>query len=144
MAEGIYQLTFVATHRPPVPRLTGAQSLNRAIEYARTFDALQVTGIMLARTNRLLLCMEGDEATVAAEYARLKAQPEAEGVTILRQRHREERAFSRWGFAFEGDPRDNMPITLADRLVAVLGDAPPEIRQTFLAFVRLDMPPSLH
>jgi len=144
MGDGVYQLTFIVSVRDDAPVLTPVQGLNRAIDRAREFDILRVSGVVLQRSKRLLWCMEGSEAVIADQYERVKALPEVEGVTILRQRHAQSGTFSRWAFAIEDDPRDNQPPVLVDRLVTLLANAPQEIRQTFLAFAKLDAPRRLH
>lgn len=132
-----YQLSFVATHhdRSEIPP---AEQVNLLYQSAGGFERLGLAGLLLRHNNRLLYCMEGEEESVVAQYEKIKAHPSVSGVAILRQRHVETRNFDRWGFALDNDPRGNATGTLADRVVELVHGAPPEIRQTFLAFAKLD------
>lgn len=142
MADDLYQLTFVATRRAGAPAAPAAERINLLYQSARGFETLGLTGLLLHHGNRLLYCIEGTEPAVAAQYEKIKADPRVEGVAVLRQREVEGRSFTRWGFAVDDDPRDDQPATLEDRAVALLHGAPPEIRQTFLAFAKLNAPRS--
>ncbi|MFT3966883.1 MAG: BLUF domain-containing protein [Sphingobium sp.] len=139
MANDIHQIIFVATRRAGGEALFPAESLNRLYESARDFEALGLTGMLLHNGNRLLYCLEGEEAALSRQYERIKADARVQGVAVLRQRTVEKRSFDRWGFALREDPRENQPRTLAERVVVLTADAPPEIRQTFLAFAKLDL-----
>jgi hypothetical protein len=133
-----YQLTFVAMHRADADSLPPAGRLNILYDMASGYEALGLTGLFLDHGDRHLYCIEGDEDVVAARYGAIKVDPSIEGVVVLRQRTVEDRSFRRWSFALDHDPRDDQPLTLEDRVVALLFGVPAEIRRTFLAFARLD------
>lgn len=137
MTDEIYQLTFVATRRFSHALPDGIDRLNRLYEDARGFEQLGLTGMVLHHGERLLYCIEGEESIVAVEYEKIKRDPGVQGVAILRQCEVERRAFGRWGFAVDDDPRDDQPALLADRVVVLVASAPAQIRHTFLAFARL-------
>ncbi|MET0363161.1 MAG: BLUF domain-containing protein [Sphingobium sp.] len=132
-----YQLSFVATHQG-IDEIPASEQLSLLYQSASGFERLGLTGLLLRHNNRLLYCMEGDEAAVSAQYDKIKVHPRVSGVAVLRQKHVETRNFHRWGFALDNDPRENASGTLADRVVELVHNAPPEIRQTFLAFAKLD------
>lgn len=144
MTAGIYQLTFIVTHRASAPALTDAQRLNRAFDLSRLFDGLGLTGVLMERCRATLCCIEGEEAKVSAEYERFKRHPHNGGVVVLRQKERDGRDFHNWGFTIERDPREHLPPTLIDRLIMSLSHAPQEIRRTFLAFARVEAPGHPH
>jgi hypothetical protein len=128
----------VATRRSSGEALPPPERVGRLTISARGFEKLKLTGLLLHRGNRLLYHIEGAEADVRAQHAKIAGDPRVEGVAILRQRTGDSRIFSQWAFAIDEDPRETGTATLADR-AAICVKAPPEITQSFSAFAKLDI-----
>jgi len=97
------------------------------LQSRRNNDAAGLSGLLWTDGSRFLQVLEGEGASVATAFDRIKADPRHKALVVLHDRMIERRGFGRWAMALVDDSDA--------RMVAALADADPVVRGTFEGFI---------
>lgn len=98
----IYHLIYRSVATQPLPEA----ALNELLDRARAHnESEQITGILLHTAGAYLQVLEGEEAAVAALYARIEADARHTRVRLVTHGNSQRRIFPRWsmGYLFVGN-----------------------------------------
>lgn len=137
----VYQLVYVSAAQDGSVNTTIEDILEKSRE---NNERTQITGMLMAHDGNFFQVLEGDEAAVAACYARIQQDERHKDPIILMTKHVDTRSFPQWsmGYATPEDLSDEhrdiiISLTgLIDNLEAQFESTSPEISVLAGSFVR--------
>lgn len=123
------QLLYVSSRTPSEAVSVG----NVLMSSRRNNQAAGVTGLLYTDGTRFLQVLEGEDATVATTFARIKADPRHKAVVILSDRQVEDREFGAWSMAHRQATDD--VDSFDEKLRRMLAGASESVRGTFTGLI---------
>lgn len=130
------QLIYISTAEHALPR----HELPAILETSqRNNRHAGVTGMLLFDGIRFLQALEGDLASVAETFARIRADTRHRAAVVLSHREVPTREFGSWEMAYEANMSAPGAIALIDRVEAlVAGVDSKNTRELFRSFARVE------
>lgn len=95
----------------------------------------RVTGLLFFDGKRFLQALEGDDAAVAATFARIEQDGRHRAVVVLSDRVIPAREFGEWAMAYRPDGEGGGDAVA--RISSLAAEAAPAVRATFESFAKM-------